>query len=281
VKPAPLALALLWLAPASASAQTNEVSLFNQAKTAYDAANYDEAIRLFGPLVDGGARQLSSHVLLQESRKYYGASLALVGRGGDATQAFQALLRDDPEEELSESLFPPRVLDVFRTVKTDMQAELHRQEEAIRQAEERQRQEQEDRLRAEILSKAVLFERTVERRPIWQGLVPFGIAQFQNGEDTKGALFLVGEGLLLAINIASYLTWQSLPAVEPGEAPIDDTIQDVSFYANLASLGGLVTLFGLGAWDGIANLQRERVTSHRLSPEQVRQAIEAGEERER
>ena len=263
-------------APARAWAQPSAIQSYTDAKAAYDAGNYEDAVRRFGPLVDDGPGQLTDRIYLQDSRKYYGASLVFVGRNADAVAVFEALLRDDAEAEMPAALFPTRARDLFNQVKTDMREELRRQQEELRRAQERERREQEARLRAEILSKAVLFERTVERRPLWQGFLPFGIAQFQNGQDTRGVLFLAGEGLMLAVNVTSYFLWQGLPPAEQGEAPINDTIQDVSFYANLASLCALVALFGLGAWDGVANLETERVVTRRLTPEEVEDAIEAG-----
>lgn len=273
-----LALVLALGAPARAQAQTNEIQAYNDAKTAYDGGNYEEAIRRFGPLLDGGDRALTSRPLVQESRKYYGACLVLVGRSGDAVDVFKALLNDDPEEQLNESLFPTPVLDVFNQVKREMADELARRREAIRRQQERERHEAELRLRAELLSKVGVLERTVERRPLWQGLLPFGVAQFQNDQDTKGVLFLSGEALLLAVNVTSYFLWFSLPAVQQGEAPVNKTLEDVFGIANLTSLCGLGLLFGLGAWDGIANLDRETVVTRRrrMTPEEVEDAIRAG-----
>jgi len=234
-----------------------------------------DGIRRFAPLVDGSSQSLTDPALLQESRKYYGASLVLVGRSGDAVLVFNSLLRDSPDEDLSPSLFTTRVRDVFNQVKADMQAELAGREAAIREAQERARREQEQQVRAEILSKAVLFERTVEHRPIWQGLLPLGIAQFQNDQDTKGILFLVGEGLMLAGSVTSYWVLASLEGAD--DVPVNRTLSDVFLVSNWITVAALGVLVGLGAWDGVANLETERVVTRRLTPEEVREAIEAGD----
>jgi hypothetical protein len=271
------AIAVSLAVPIRALAQTDEFQRYSNAKTAYEGGDFEEAVRRFAPLVDGGPDSLTSHALLQESRKYYGASLVLVGRGMDAAAVFRTLLTDTPTEDLSPSLFTTRVRDVFNGVKSEMAAELAQREAEIREAEERQRREQEARVRAEILSKAVLYERTIERRPLWQGFLPFGIAQFQNDQSTKGVLFLAGEGLLLGVNVVSYfLSLQLAGPYKTAQPDIKYTLGDIFFYANIASLCGLGTLLGLGAWDGVANLETERVVKRRLTPEEIGNAIDEG-----
>lgn len=271
------AIAVSLAVPIRALAQTDEFQRYSNAKTAYEGGDFEEAVRRFAPLVDGGPDSLTSHALLQESRKYYGASLVLVGRGMDAAAVFRTLLTDTPTEDLSPSLFTTRVRDVFNGVKSEMAAELAQREAEIREAEERQRREQEARVRAEILSKAVLYERTIERRPLWQGFLPFGIAQFQNDQSTKGVLVLAGEGLLLGVNVVSYfLSLQLAGPYKTAQPDIKYTLGDIFFYANIASLCGLGTLLGLGAWDGVANLETERVVKRRLTPEEIGNAIDEG-----
>lgn len=263
--------------PTPAIAQTDELRLYGDAKTAYDAADYQEAVRRFGPLVDGGPQKLTNEVLLEEAHKYYGASLVLVGRQADGETIFKTLLEMNPRAELSHALFPTNVLDLFNGVRREMEERLRRQEDAIRRAEELARREQEARIRRELLSKAVLFERTIVRRPVWQGFLPFGLAQFQNGDDAKGILFLVGETLLASATIVTYLEFYSNDFVYGSrDIAADKTFYDVLYFTNVISLVSFGLLLGLGMWDGVANLERETIVTRRLRPEEVEAAIEAG-----
>jgi len=276
-RPAGFVAALLGavLASGEARAQPSDIEAFADAKASFLASNWQEAVDKFAPLVEGGARTLTDPVILQEARKYYGACLVLVGRAGDATAVFETLLETDPDAQLSESAFPQQVLEVFRGVRGEMEAELRRQREIIRLAEEQGRLREEARIRQEIVSKAVLFERSVNIRPIWQGLLPFGIAQFQNDQNGKGVLFLVSETLMLGTNIASF--WLSQPLPNADAIGVNRTLAEVLFYTNITSLAVFGVLLAVGGWDGISNLETESVVTRRLTPEEVRDAIDQGE----
>jgi hypothetical protein len=269
------AVLLAALSAPEASHAQGELQRFSEAKASFDASNYAESVARFAPLVDGGPASLTDRIILQEARRYYAASLVLVGRAGDAAETFRALLEADPEAEMSSSLFTQRVIEVFEEVRRDMEQELREQREAIRIAEEAARLREEARIRQEIVSKAVLYETVVVRRPMWQGALPFGIAQFQNDQNGKGVLFLVSESLMLATNVASFWLSQPLPAAD--DIPVNRALARGLFYVNVSSLAVFGALLVVGGWDGLSNLTTESRMGRRLTPEEVRDAIDQGE----
>ncbi len=86
---------------------------------------------------------------------------------------------------------------------------------------------------------------------ILYGVLPFGIPQFENGDQGKGVAFLMGESFLLSINVASY--WLSQPLRDADATPTNHRLAETLFYANVASAIGLGALLLWGAWDGISN----------------------------
>jgi hypothetical protein len=89
----------------------------------------------------------------------------------------------------------------------------------------------------------VVQERVVRERSWLVAVLPFGIGQFQNGDTTKGIVFLTLESLALATNIASYFVIDSLQEkdgfISPGN--IDRAREfEIVLYSSLGVFGALV-----------------------------------------
>lgn len=115
-----------------------------------------------------------------------------------ARSQFLEMLREEPDFSMDPLLYPASVVELFEDVLRENADEL----EALRA---------EQNTDGEGFSVDTLYvERTVDENTFALTFFPFGIGQFQNGDEVKGTLFAVAQGLSLAINITSYLAIENL-----------------------------------------------------------------------
>jgi len=182
---------LAMFAPPSV-ARAGDIEDFQAAYALYEAHDWPRAIAAFEALVGGESPTLESQPLVLESRKYLAAAYVFVGREEAAAAQLERLLRDEPTYELDATQFPREVVQLFERVRARL-AE-RRSMEAARVALEAEI----DRLRGEnaSLRSELEGERTIEvPRSQWLMQIPFGVGQFENGEEGLGWFFLVTEAL--------------------------------------------------------------------------------------
>lgn len=256
-------LGVALLAPRGAAA--DEIDDFNRARNAWDTSNYLEAIHRFEPLLSGGPGALTDPLLIRDARVYYAASLVMEHRAPDAEAQFERLLREHPDYDIDPVAYPTAVVDIFRSVRTRISAELEarqrRQEEERRrlEAEERRRREAEERRRR--AESAVYLERVViTRQPVFMAF-PFGVGQFINGQSGKGVAFLVVESTFLLFNISSVIVNEAVGALEltSQTAGINRTIVDVALVTNVVSFVGLLATAAIGVVDAFLNFRGEEI----------------------
>lgn len=162
---------------------------------------------------------------------------------------FWILLQEAPDHRLDEFVFPASILEVFNSVRTEHAEDL----KALKKAKNPD-------------SEAPVFyiERNVERK-IWAiNLMPFGIGQFQNEQPVKGTLFAVVQTLALGINVASFLTIESLRDSETGRfstSPDGGDFATAILWRNImwASLGVFVASYAGSVWDGINFFEETKI----------------------
>lgn len=176
-------------------ARAGDIEDFQAARALYEAHDWPRAIVAFEALVGGETPSLESQPLVLESRKYLAAAYVFEGREGAAADQFERLLREEPTYELDTTQFPREVVQLFERVRARL-AE-RREMEAARAALEADVA----RLRAENEAMRVQLdgERTIAvPRSQWLMQIPFGVGQFENGEEGLGWFFLVTEALATA-----------------------------------------------------------------------------------
>jgi tetratricopeptide (TPR) repeat protein len=204
------ATAALLLVPLTGEADTqDELAAFQLAMNAYDTGEYETARQRFAALLEKDP-PLKNQALELEIHKYLGATLMFLGRVEEAEAQFEAVLRQDPDYELDPVLFPTEVLDAFTRVKVRIADELAAIQEAKAAAAAQAEAEKEARRKAleqEIREAAqpVYVKQVTTERHVLLALLPFGIGQFQNGQDLKGWLFFGGEVGLLVANVTLYV----------------------------------------------------------------------------
>ena len=186
-------------------ARADALSDLEKAHGAYVAHKYDEAEARLRVLLDPKGPQgsaLKDADSIADARMYLGAVLLAEGKQGEAQEVFERLLLDRPEyqpDSLRVSLQATDALVDARVRLRDKLATL--QTEQVRQAQEEKARADADRQRAAqhlaTLEELASEQVTRERHSRWEALVPFGVGQFQNGQDAAGALFLSAEVLLL------------------------------------------------------------------------------------
>lgn len=258
------ALACSLVAALPASAQT-PVESFEQARQAYLRGEFDEVVRRLDPLVGGPMPMIRDRVLVRESRKYLGAAYVLTGREPLAEDQFRELLVALGDglatyELEPAALFPQVVQTVFRRVRGRLVQE-REDAESRRAAEAAEREAERREALLTLLALAQVHEVEVphDAALAW---IPFGVGQFQNGNPTLGAFFLVSEAVTLT-GAAVLAAWTIAYEASRPTAVIDRGIQRGLHVANWVSLGA----FGVLAIAGVAEAHINFVPSRTVRRE--------------
>ncbi|WP_437604797.1 hypothetical protein WMF20_26740 [Sorangium sp. So ce834] len=228
------ALALLCVGPAAA----DDMQQFELAKTRFDAGHYEEAVSRFAAMLDpatppcdrgateveGKPCRISDPALVERARGLAAAALVALRRTSEADAYIEQILLDNPVYSPNPAVFQPEVIDRFTAVRARIRARI---EEMTRQKAEAQRAE---RLRIERgrdderrwiaeLHRLAGRERVVARSSRWIAMLPFGVGQFQNGDEGLGWFFLVSQAVAGGTSIVSALALSSYTNVDVTPRP--------------------------------------------------------------
>jgi hypothetical protein len=211
-----------------------------------------------GLLADEGA-QLEVHRML-------GICYALGDQKREASREFSSMLSLDPDHQLDPFEVPPPVMELFETQKQMMKTRL----DELRRARERQKDD--------LVDGGVLVERVtmLKTTPLPAAFLPFGLAQWANGEPAKGAVFASVQGVGLLVNVIGY--WGSIVVQDQG--PRDGYAQDevdlenVFYFSHVAGLGVLLVGYGIGVADALWNREEQallasKATKRPLTPKEL------------
>lgn len=148
---------------------------------------------------------------IEQGRLYYASCTLLQGKRDVARRALRSALEENPLMHSPDSLtFPPPVVSLFLEVRDEVQqlitesekeqvVRLRRENElARRRAEQRAYRERE-------FEKLARKELVVAKNSRYLAAIPFGVGQFQNGNNVLGGALLAGESLLLVTAVSSGL----------------------------------------------------------------------------
>lgn len=208
--------------------------------------------------------------VLEEGRLYYASCTLLEGRRGEARKALRRALEENPLMPSPDSLtFPPPVVSLFLEVRDEVQqliadsekeqvVRLRRENElARRRAEQREYRERE-------LEKLARKEFVVAKNSRYIASLPFGVGQFQNGNNLLGGVFVAAEGLLLVTAVGSGVILADLTArAADGDGDLVDVPgynqQRETAYRTLTwSSWALLGTAGLGIFEAHLNFKPER-----------------------
>jgi len=256
-----LSLVLLGALP---EARADELSDLEKAYAAYAARKYIDAEARLRALLNPTSGTLKDPDRVADARMYLGAVLLAEGRRTDALAVFQRLLLDKEDYQPDPLRIPLEALDAL----IDVRSQIREKVRALQVERARQQQDEQAKLAAEkqraaariaVLEKLAGEEIVIERNSRWIAVLPFGIGQFQNHQDTLGWTFLVAESVLGVGSIVSAgLTLYNETNARDALAR-NDTAQatgyneraQTAWWANVAFFGG----FAAGAIAGVVHAQ--------------------------
>ncbi len=161
---------------------------------------------------------------VDQAKIYLGACLIASGQVEKADQVFGDAIRGNPQMRAPDSLvFPQTVVDRFLRVREQLLSDIRRDERSRVQDAENHAKEQDAKRKRELLGREKLKllateETIVEKNRRWLASVPFGVGQFQNGDNAAGWAFLVTEVALAGTCITALVIDEKLAnrAREPG-----------------------------------------------------------------
>lgn len=252
----------------------DEYDEFALAKNAFDAGEYQEAVRRFDALLLKGIQNPS---LIVESHKFVAISYLFIGNETSAERHFNKLLTRAPNFTLDPLLYPIEVVDFFTKIKqkSKKQLEALAKAKAIEEQKRKEREAARQKAEAEKLRRNIYFEKEVKKGSLLVALLPFGAGQFQNKKMVKGTLFLSAELLLGGTAITFYFLHESLRA--DASKPVADANRRETLMrrerifriSNFASLGALVLVAGIGITDALLQFKAESVVWKRVNETDV------------
>jgi hypothetical protein len=254
-----LVLPMVLLAGAlfASSARADDASELERAKASYDAGRYGEGVDRFRQLLDPNSpAALRDPVAIERARAYYAACLIALDRNAEADAQIEAIIRADPLYTPDPVVFPGKVVNRVLDIKARLKTEIEKavQERADAERAQKVKLQQEQQAYIETLQQLAAQESVVVRHSRWLAALPFGVGQFQNGQDTLGYTFLITESALALTSVIAGVTHMRLVAQYPQYAPgtfnFDDfnsrrqAAQDISLYSGIAlavvAVGGIV-----------------------------------------
>lgn len=218
-----LALALALTTPGtSQAAGANQQFDLEKGRQLYKDGKHAECEGYFAGALDGAAPSITEPELVSQARMIRGTCDLYLGRQGDALVQFERIVRLDAKFEPNPIDYPTGVLDEFHKTKqrvlaepvTTPEAELKKQLEQSR-ADLLKMQAKYDALRTRYTEETVVI-----RRSRLVAAIPFGVGQFQNGDDGLGVFFLTTESLALATATVSFIIHETIPSnpADPNKA---------------------------------------------------------------
>jgi hypothetical protein len=194
---------------ASTEARADSRAELEKARASFLARNWTEAEDRLRTLLDPTKSGLKERPLISQARMYLGATLILQGRKDEAKEVFEKLVLDDPTFEPDPLSFPSEAINTFIDVRSSLleQIKAATQNAARLAAEKKAKEEAEkeaQRLWLERVKAQAAEEKITVRHSRIVASLPFGVGQFQNGQQALGFFFLGAEVLSVAGTVVTY-----------------------------------------------------------------------------
>jgi tetratricopeptide (TPR) repeat protein len=249
-------LVLLAVSLSATSARADDATEVERAKASYDAGRYADGVERFREILSPSSpNAIREPLAVERARAYLVACLIAVGRSDEADAEIEKVIRNNPVYSPDAVAFPSKVVDRFIEIKSRLKGEIEAAFRA-RTAAEQAAKVRADRLQREYLEslqRQASQETVVVRHSRLIAMIPFGVGQFQNGQDSLGYVFLLAESALAVTSIVSNVVYSQLISNYADENPatIDytkfksqvDTAYDVNVYSTVGL--GVVALAGI------------------------------------
>jgi hypothetical protein len=244
------AAAALTLALSVSFACADDATELERAKASYDAGRYGEGAERFRQLLNPDSPNvLRDPAALQRARAYYAACLIALDRNEEANAQIETIIRADPLYTPDAVVFPGKVVDRFLDVKARLKSEI---EKAVQERTDAERavaakRQREQHAYIESLKQLASQESVVVRHSRWIAALPFGVGQFQNGQEGLGYAFLATETALAGTSIIAGVVHMQLVADYSKGAPGTFNFDDFDSRRKAARDISLVSAAALGA----------------------------------
>jgi tetratricopeptide (TPR) repeat protein len=229
---------LIVLAGATAHATPSED--LDQAKSAYRSGQYTRALPLLNALLYPPPPKLARSTDLADAYLALGVCRYETGDMPGAKREFDQALAVNSDVRIDPLIVSDQTaIDAFNQTRLDREQRTAAENERKRRADLR-------KLRESIIG--------FESHPLYLNFVPFGVGQFQNKQDAKGAFFAATEGVTLIGSVSIWLYLVNTYGVRSTRVPSDDAstvfrLQQIEIGTGFAFLG----LWVLGAVDSYLN----------------------------
>lgn len=249
-----------------------------RARSSYQAGRYDDCVKEYSELLEHQDELAEMPAAsIQQARTYFAACLLASGSSAQADQQLRAALSANPLMESPDPVvFPDQVRDLFFRVKADFLDEIQRVQDekmaaARLEAEKRAELVRQEQLRVARLETLVATETLVHQNYRWVASVPFGVGQFQNGDDVWGALFLGSEVLALGTAVFAVSSELGIHSLANGGRNVGsaDSYNQPLYQLRTAGVLGtaaFVFLATLGILEAHINFVPERPAGRRARP---------------
>lgn len=249
-----------------------------RARSSYQDGRYDDCVKEYSELLEH-QDELSEipAASIEAARTYFSACLLANGSLNEADEQLRNALTTNPLMASPDPVvFPDQVRDLFFKVKADFLDEIQRvqdqkMEAARLEAEKRAELVRQEQLRVARLESLVASETLVHQNYRWIASVPFGVGQFQNGDDVWGALFLGSELLALGTAVFSVSSELGIHSRAKGGRNVGDADSYNQPLHQLRTAGALgsaafVFLATVGILEAHINFVPEREVGRRPRP---------------
>ncbi len=198
----PAVLVAFALAIVAGPACADDATELERAKASYDAGRYGEGAERFKEILNPGSpNALRDPGAVERAQAYYAACLIALDRVAEANEQIEKIYRTNLRFVPDPVVFPTKVTDRFFAVQGRMKDQTLAGQQAKDTAHDKEKKE----LQAYIATLQPLAsqESIVVRRSRWIAALPFGVGQFQNGQDGLGYAFLVSEALLAGASMTT------------------------------------------------------------------------------
>lgn len=222
--------------PTTTQTRVSPEDALKRANRAYTFGDYEGAVQVLTPVVEpemeirGLSEQVRAFELLGLSHWY-------LGQNDASKRYFRRMILVNPDKELDPRLVPPPIIEFYEDLRQDLAEDIKRSE-----AELRKRIEEEERQRRE--RNALIKEVTYKENSLVVALLPFGVGQFQNGDETLGWIFLTAEVAAITLSVSFLYAAESLRQpngfFRPEEADLARNLQTAQIISGGAAIGLMV-----------------------------------------
>jgi hypothetical protein len=258
-------------------ARASDEPVFDRGQKSYEEGQYEEAEKQFArmldpknpPCTEATAQEpcrLVDPDRIERARALAGASLIVIKREKEAEKLFEEILLTNPIYEPNSAQFPEKALRRFREVKTRLKPKL---DDIIRKRLETKRTTDLAKLKAleewkRWLRNVQLIASdggTVQKNSRLVAMIPFGVGQFRNGNNSLGYFFLGSQAAVGAATIVTGIGAAYYSGIDPTKVTAVNSAGDRVSCANDTSCAqdlvdraqtwGNVNRYLFAAWGGL------------------------------